>query len=267
MNKTIWKLQTAGERLWLLANTTAQLAATLEVEGRGLSVVASESRKLSYKVQDLVERALFEGGEIIKPGNVRDVAMMLNLLALNSAIESHRMGWRGKPAAVCAEDIRQLAIDVTVLFDLNDELKRNNMIYPFPKDPITSLDERKEFLWMNIAGINVVEPLINIKEICMGSENCTQTHLKLRGMEIPLIDGYKLLGKQKEESAFVILNTPWAEQNKTYAVTANVNEIVFCPIGKPVEAPSDMPLAKYVRECWESENDEPFYFMDWRKML
>lgn len=94
-----------------------------------------------------------------------------------------------------------------------------------------------------------------------------ETHLKLRGMEIPLIDGCKLLDRPKTESAFVILQTPWAEFNKTYAVTADVLCIICCPIGKAVDAPANMPLAKYVRECWESENDEPFYFMDWIKML
>ncbi len=266
MNKTLWNLQIIGERLWILANTTAQLAATLEVEGRGLAVVAEETRKLAYRIHALVEHTLFEDGEIVDPGNVRDVAMMLNLLALNNAIESHRMGWRGKPAAVCADDIRQLACDVAVMLGENNGPNRVNIMTPFPKDRITSLDNKTDFMWINIAGVNVVEPLINIKEVCMGSE-CTETHLKLRGMEIPLIDGYKLLGKSKEESTFVILHTPWAEQNKTYAVTANVMGIFYSPIGKPVDAPADMPLAKYVRECWESENDEPFYFMNWAKML
>ena len=32
------------------------------------------------------------------------------------------------------------------------------------------------------------------------------------------------------------------------------------------EENADMPLAKYVRECWENENGNPFYFMDWIKM-
>lgn len=48
---------------------------------------------------------------------------------------------------------------------------------------------------------------------------------------------------------------------------ADASRLSFSPIGKPVEPSADMPLAKYVRECWENENGEPFYFMDWTKMI
>lgn len=264
MNKTIWKLQIISERLWILANSSAQQAAALGVEGRGLAVVSDETRNFANRINALIESCLFEGGEI-KPGNTHDLAMQLYLLALNAAIESSRMGWKGKPMAVCADDIRRLAYDVAALLDANNSPKWFNGITPFPKNRITSIDEPKEFLLMNIAGITVAEPLVNIKEVCVGYFG--ETHITLRNIEIPLVDGYKLLGKPKENSAFVILQTPWAKQNKTYAVAANVLGLFCCPIGKPVNAAADMPLAKYVRECWESETDEPFYFMDWVSML
>lgn len=266
MNKKIWKLQIIGERLWILANLTAQHAAALKMEeGRGLAVVADETRNLSCKINNLVERSLFEDGEI-DSGNIRKLASQLYLLALNTAINSARIGPCGKPAAVCADDIRNLAYEVAVLFQENTDIKRFTGIAPMPKTRISSVDSVIELLLLDIAGVRVVEPLINIKEVCMGNDH-TETHLKLRGMEIPLIDGCKLLDRPKTESAFVILQTPWAEFNKTYAVTADVLCIICCPIGKAVDAPANMPLAKYVRECWESENDEPFYFMDWIKML
>lgn len=264
MNKTLWKLQIIGERLWMLANATAQQATTLEVEGGGLAVVADETRKLANKVHDLVEHTLFDEKEL-SPGNIRDLAFRLHLLALNNAIESSRIGWRGKPAAVCADDIRGLAYELATLFD-DSNLKKHEVITPIPKDCITSASSGNEFLLLNIGGIAVVERLSNIKELCMYN-GCTDTHLNLRGMEIPLIDGYSLLGTPKEEPVFVILQTPWAEQNKTYAVLADVECLFFSPIGKLVDAPADMPLAKYVRECWESENSTPFYFMDWPKMI
>lgn len=266
MNKTIWKLQIIGERLWILANLTAQRAAALnKEEGRGLAVVADETRSLACKINDLVGRSLFEDGEI-KAGNIRKVALQLYLLALNVAIESARIGSWGKPVAVCADDIRSLAYEVAVLFQENTDIKRFEGITPMPKACISSVDSVSQFLLLDIAGFRIVEPLINIKEVCMNNDR-TETHLKLRGMEIPLIDGYKLLGKSKSEAAFVILQTPWAEHNKTYAVMADVLCIFCCPIGKAVDAPVGMPLERYVRECWESENDEPFYFLDWIKML
>ncbi|MCL2703801.1 MAG: hypothetical protein FWE91_09370 [Defluviitaleaceae bacterium] len=261
MNRILWKLQNAGERLWLLANITAQQSATFEIEGLGLAVVAEETRKMAEKINELVERALFEEKEI-QPGHLRDVAFMLNLLAFNSAIESHRMGWRGKPVAVCADDIRSLAYEITKLFDGNtNQLRR---CVPLPKNRMTSVDRGIDYLRINIDGIAIAEPLINIKEICFAER--TETHVKLRGMEVPLIDLYKQLGKTQDEPTYIILNTPWAAQNKTYAVTANVTYIFNSPIGIPTAAPPDTPLAGYIREYWESENGEPFLFLDWPKL-
>ena len=66
---------------------------------------------------------------------------------------------------------------------------------------------------------------------------------------------------------YIILRTPWAEECKEYAVVVDDFSCLFySPIGTPVDPPANMPLTKYVRECWENENGDPFYFMDWVKM-
>ena len=66
---------------------------------------------------------------------------------------------------------------------------------------------------------------------------------------------------------YIILRTPWAEESAEYAVAVDdFVTLFYSPIGSPVPAPTDMPLAEYVRECWENENGDPFYFMDWVKM-
>jgi len=262
MTKTLWKLQSAGDRLWLLANMGAQQSATYGI--RGLAVVAEETRQMANMIYELVDRALFEGDDI-GHGKVRDIAFMIDLLALNSAIESHRNGWQGKAAAVCAEDIRNLAQEVAKILDSNAELPYSAAA-PSPKDRITSVDKGQCFLHLDIGGVSVVELLDNIKEICWDSERMGN-YVKLRGQEIPLIDGFKRLGKTQDKLTYVFLHTPWAEQNKTYAVAANVIHLFYSPIGTPVNAPPGTPLAEYVRECWESDNDMPFLFMDWPSMV
>jgi len=51
-----------------------------------------------------------------------------------------------------------------------------------------------------------------------------------------------------------------------YAISVDsCDDILYSPVGTPVPPPADMPLSEYVRECWENENGEPFYFMDWVK--
>jgi len=39
------------------------------------------------------------------------------------------------------------------------------------------------------------------------------------------------------------------------------------PIGIPAVIPAGTPMAEYIREYWESENDAPFIFMNWPKMV
>jgi len=265
MNKIIWKLHNAAERLWLMASMSAQQAATLELEGKGLAVVAEETRIMAKSIQELVESALYKDEEI-KHDHLRKVAFNLNILALNSAIESQRLGWRGKPAAVCADDIRNLACDVAMLFGKNIDSRQSGLIYPIPKKRMTSVDKCVEYIQINIAGIVIMEPLANIKEVCIGVENI-EAHNTLRGIKTPLIDLFKKLGKSQEESVYVILNTPWAEQNKAYAVVADVSAIHRYHVGVPGTPPPDTPFIEFIREYWESENEIPFIFMDWSKIL
>jgi hypothetical protein len=85
-------------------------------------------------------------------------------------------------------------------------------------------------------------------------------------MDVPLIDCFKTLNKTQDEQIIVLLHTPWAKQNKLYAVAADVLGLFYSPTCVPASVPSDIPLAEYVREYWESENDLPFIFMDWTKM-
>jgi len=261
MTKTLWKLQSAGDRLWLLANTSAQQSATSGL--RGLAVVADETRRMANIIYELVEKALFENDDI-GYDKISDIAFMLNLLALNSAFESHRIGWQGKAAAVCAEDIRNLSQEVAKLLDANAGLPYNEAALS-PKNRITSVDTSQCFIYLDIGGVYVVELLDNVKEICWDTER-VGNHLKLRGQEIPLIDMLGKLEKVQDKATYIFLNTPWAEQNKTYAVAATVIHLFYSPIGKPVNAPADTPLAEYVREYWESDGDTPFLFMNWPKI-
>jgi hypothetical protein len=263
IDRKLWKLQSAGDRLWFLANASAQQSATLGL--RGLAVVAEETRTMAKKIYEIVEKALFED-EGIANSKIGDIAFMLNILALNSAVESHKSGWQGKAAAVCAEDIRNLAQEVAKLLDSSAGLPYSS-ISPSPKSRSLSVDKSQCFIYLDIGGVRVVELLENIKEICIDAKQI-KSHNKLRGMDIPFIDGFAMQSKEQQSpTTYVLLQTPWAEQNKTYAVAANVIHLFYSPIGIPTTVPEDIPLAEYTREYWESENDMPFIFMDWAKMI
>ena len=264
MNRILWKLDRIGERLWTLARLSATQAAALANDGKELAVVAEETRKMADKVNEVVERTAFDGADIDKE-QIVPLALMLNLLALNSAIASFRLGHLGKQAAVCADDVRNLAYEIVCLFDKEAADKAKQFIHPWPKYPLTSIN-KGEYLHLYVGGLHILESLDNVKEVC-GYMVRKDSVINLRGMELPLVDCYKMIGKTQETPIYVIMWTPWAKQNKTYAVTAEVKGLHFSPIGRHMEPPDDMPLAKYVRECWENENGELFYFMDWTKMV
>lgn len=264
MNRILWKLDHIGERLWTLARLSATQAAGLANDGKGLAVVAEETCKMANKISEVVERATFDGTDINKE-QIVPLAFMLNLVALNSAIESFRLGHQGKQAAVCADNIRDLAYEIIRLFDQETADKTKQITHPWPRHPLTSIN-KGEYLHLDVGGIQILESLDNVKEVCgyMGRKNGI---VNLRGMELLLVDCYKMAGKTQDTPIYVIIQTPWAKQNKTYAVTAEVKGLQICPIGRHMEPPSEIPLAKYVRECWENEDGELFYFMDWSKMI
>jgi hypothetical protein len=272
MNTTVWKLDNIGERLWSLATTTATVAAVLGHKGRGMAIVAEETRRLANHIKDVVAQAMEDKSEI-NSEKVIIYAEQLNYLALNTAIESARLSMDGKQAAVCAEEIRDLAFALRCLFDKGLTKDHKHVTTPWAAKPMTTVTAQGEFLLLDIGGIPVVEPLKNIREILVTGYTemeRQQGSIHARNRVLPLADGYKLLGKPQEArfyATYAIIDTPWAEQNDCYAVAAQVSCIFASPIGNPISVPADMPLAKYVRECWENENGEPFYFMDWGKMV
>jgi len=269
MNRKQYKLQQISDRLWTCAANTALVAAALGRDGRGIAVVAEEARKLSDKVQNSIEKALFEDDEI-KMETLKDAAQEIMFLAYNAAIESHWLEEKGKQAAVCAEEIRSLAYSLTT--EISDDMpldRHPENVIPWAKTPLTTVKSNNLcFFLFQAGGTFFVENLINIEEVCYGlwvKEN--NNKIIVRGKEFPVINLPEYLKKESDIIKYIILHTPWAEECKEYAVAVDDFTCLFySPIGTSVLPPADMPLAKYVRECWENENGEPFYFMDWAKM-
>ena len=139
MNRKQYKLQQLSDRLWTCAANTALVAAALGRDGRGFALVAEETRTLSNKAQDFIERALFEDEEI-KMEILKDAAHEIMFLAYNAAIESHRLEEKGKQAAVCADEIRSLAYTLTT--EISDDMpldRHPENIVPWAKTPLTTV--------------------------------------------------------------------------------------------------------------------------------
>ena len=208
MDRILWKLDHISERLWTLARLTATQAAALANDGKGLAVVAEETRKMAEKVNAVVERAAFDETDTgIDKEQIVPLALMLDLLALNSAIESYHLGHLGKQAAVCAEDIRQIANELVRLFDKGSADPAKQEVHPWPKYPLTSTN-KTVFLHFTIGNFHILESLDNIIEVC-GFVTYESDTMNLRGIELPLIDCYQVLGAIQHIPYYVILKAPW----------------------------------------------------------
>ena len=267
MNKTLWKLQQISDRLWTLSVTMTVQAAAFGIDGHGIAIVAEETRNLNNKMQEFIEESLFEGKEI-NTKIINDIAYQINLLALNATIAAHRLD--GKQAAVCAAEIRALAFEIAVGMFADKSEKPQKEILPWPKNPLSSINQESCFISFKVAGITVAENLRYVQEVDGLFCSPTDNSINLRGQDLPLINVPKILDKPLDPTCYIILRSLWSKQDltKAYAVASDRCDGIFsCRIGTPVAPPADMPLAKYVRECWENENGEPFYFMDWEKMI
>ena len=264
MERKHWKLQQIGERLWSLSAMMSLEAAGLAEDGKGMAIVAEETRNLTKRWCALVERAIFDNEEINSTTAVPSILTQIQFLAINGAIEACRLYEKGKRAAVCADVIHTLASEVAEIL----EEKPQNTLFGFtagwPKTPLASSRDYLEMLCFDVAGVSVVENMRFVLEVVTPEikQNSDKTKLTLRGTEIDIIDCGKAFGQPIQNPSFVIIHTPWAAKNQLYAIaTSNITGIIRTPHGTPVAQTAQ----KFVRECWENENDEnvPFYFMDW----
>ena len=263
MNRQLYKLQKIEERLWILASMAATNAAGLGNEGRGFAVVAHEVRCVTNKIQEFVETAYLNGGEP-DAAVMEDIAFQINLLAFNAAIESNRLGERGKHAAVCAGEIRELAYAMSLAMS---DAKREFPVMPWPKNPITTSNAQHTFASFKIAGQNVQENLINVREIVCCELTRNNQKLTLRGDEFRVIDLAEKYGGRQEGPIFAIIRAPWAETRELFAVALDGCEgLLDCPVGTSITPPKNCLFKGLVRECWENENGSPFLFLDWPKI-
>lgn len=267
MNKTNWKLERMAERVWLIASSMAMEASKYGMDGRGFAVVAEETRSTANKINEALEKSLF-GQEEIDKKSLAVLGTELSYLALNAAIEANRGGQRGKAMAVCAEDTRNLALELAEL--LGDGEQREDAPPPMASKPMTTVEQGVCLMQFMIDGYRLIENLSFIQEVVTNTADQDAGHLSLRGMRIPVIDCFSLLGKANVSPFYVILRTPWAKANERYAIAVDeldVSAIFYSPVGVPVAPDPAMALAEHTRECWESTDGEPFRFMDWPRMV
>ena len=216
-------------------------------------------REIALRISTALEAHLFENEALCEKLMVQ-LATTMHYLSINTSLEAHRYGERALPVVISADDIRGLTQHMLQLFALTPT---GGTVIPQASEPLTSITGRELFMTFAIDGQQVVENLKFVQEITEPMPYSGDT-LSLRGQMLPVIN----LGQSDDTASFLIVQTPWAGQNKRYAVAIGTditcNLLFSSPVGRAIDpASSQHPLAPNARECWASTTGNDMVFVDW----
>lgn len=153
--------------------------------------------------------------------------------------------------------------------------ENRNIVYPLPcpsaKNRMTSIDCRFGFIQFMIGDFRIVENIKFVQEVLVNVPTPDDTHLSLslRKLNIPIIDCFSLMNKERTGSTYIILKAPWSDSNDLYAVAADdlwVDNLFYAYPGISAIPKIQIEFSEYIREYWETET-EPIRFMNWPKMI
>lgn len=276
--KRIWLIEQYAQKAWMVSLALMQEAARAGNYGKGYAVVAHEARILADKLYDYAAEVRF--GE--NPGfkGIVDFSVMFTYLAANTTLEILHMADINmdfnipKSMAVFAEELRKLAVKCIELAD--PALRKKPFVIPEVAVPAEGALWGYYFLYA-VSGYALLENPKNILEIVLSSrETITgKETFSLRGVEIPLLDGYRLLNlpyTQEQEQPVIIINHKGKDSRDAagmYAVpidSLDTNALFRSQPGSAVSPEESHAFAAYSRECWEMAGGDVAVFIDWEKL-
>jgi len=282
--KKIWLCEQYAQKAWTLSLALRQEAAKAGLYGKGYAVVASEMRTLANKLFEYAAEARFgvDNEGILK--GIIDFAFEMGLLNVNAILEILRVkaadeiGINHKGIAVCADDVRDLAL---ALNDLADKrVWQKPFVLPEIISPIKSSRESDFFFRFSIGDVPLVENVFNVIEVCCPRKaDTTGEILFLRELEIPIVNCFKRFNLScasldPARQTVMIINPDgggsWGSWDGKYAVMIDdldVNAIFRSRIAYSVPPKSGSVFAEFTRECWDVVGGDQLMFMDWQKLI
>ena len=153
-----------AQQLYSLSQSWAHESIKLGPLGRGLNIVASETKKLYQELLSVVEQ-LRESNHSEAGPKLENISEKIKILTLNSFIESiHTYEEIGRPYLLSANELKQLNYDFnTLIYRENDEWISKDI--PEISEANTITNAEFYFLKFNIHKKRYCENLIFIKEI------------------------------------------------------------------------------------------------------
>jgi chemotaxis signal transduction protein len=274
--KNIWKLQAYSERAYRIASNLMAETGRLGVNGKGMAVVAYETRAFAD--------ALFRAVDAMNSGSGFDADLSglltnMNLLLQNGLLEVIRVGkieesvHTSKSIAVALDEMRQLR-------DVLDELLENRrtlyLATPEASRPSPVTDASLQLFQATIGGLHFVENVRYVLEIFTYDKTTGIQYgeLTLRKMRLPVIDVSAKLGlterpADKNLGTALVINVDWHAKGSLYAVPVDgiaTNCIFHSRIGMRAQPKATGFPPEYTRECWDAAEEKQFVFLDWVKI-
>ena len=258
---------------------TVEAARKGGVSGRGLAIIAEETRHLTQKLAltsaDFNNKELNDKQYDMLFKATSDIAFQTGLLVINFWLELVR-AYDGaeersyvRVMSVYIEEIRALAAQI-----LNISGKKSSpqsFVIRETASPLKSTEKPDFFLQYSISGVSFIENMSYIKEINYPDKNAFANGIyNLRGLEMPVINCYKKLNLTETDSERQMMMIICLNDNNTYAVAIDDLDISApfqSKIGYNVPPAANHAFADYTRECWDAVGGDQFIFIDWEKFI
>jgi len=276
----LWKYQILAERMWQLSLDIASQGAKLRTSGKGIVIVAEETRYLTEQLYKHYEQLLntddfYQNTDIIK------TIQQVRLLSVNGVVEMLRLNMQSD------ETNTQLPILLEALNNVSNDLielvstsKTTECVRLEIKDKNLTTDHSIFLMTLKIGSQIFVENIQYVQEVfCYNKVTDHElfdddNNVIIRGEKISVIDCYDKLNLVNEVELAnqmgiaVVVDTKWDQNPKKYAILVDdiIRWAVFkSPLGRDVSCKEE-PFSNYTRACWNSEHNQQLMFMDWKAL-
>jgi hypothetical protein len=284
--KKLWLCEQYAQKAWALSLALAQEAARAGLYGKGYAVVASETRIMANKLLEYAAEARFGVDNEDTFKGILFYATETGFLAVNTMLEilhvesADEIGVNNKSIAVCAEEVRNLALALNDLADKPVSVWQKPFVLPEIISPIESSRKIDFFFRFSIGGVPLVENALNVVEVCYPRKVDTKGEIfPLRGMEIPMLDCFRRFNLScasldPDRRTVIIINPDYGgyygHRDGECAVLVDdldVNTIFQSRIAHSVPPKASGVFADCARECWDVVGGDQLVFVDWQKLI